>query len=261
MGHTLREDLTGSHVLHAGSDLLSIGGSVICKLQVDGLDLISLGPDDLSALHGGNGLVTPELDDHRSLVEANASVVRSGLDGDGPASLQEIPEGGLKAVGVLVPHPQGSVLGAGHDNGQCRVEDSGGDVALVTNQGVHTAPRLVIPDPDGLVVGSGDQVRLLPTRAVLDTVHTFGVPVQAEMGGGGPASDSPHSDAAVKRTRRKDMVVLRVPLHHHHVVGVPLEGLRVLPILVPIPQTNRHIVGTRQEVGQGGMHGQVPNVI
>ena len=51
-----------------------------------------------------------------------------------------------------------------------------------------------------------------------------------------------YSNSAIERGRRKCVGVFRVKSDHHYVVAVPLEDLHALPLLVPIPQLDQHIV-------------------
>ena len=47
-------------------------------LDVDGLDLVVARPDDLAAgVHGGHGLLAPDLDQHRPLIVAQAHTAAS----------------------------------------------------------------------------------------------------------------------------------------------------------------------------------------
>mmetsp|Transcript_51914 Transcript_51914/g.151198 ORF Transcript_51914/g.151198 Transcript_51914/m.151198 type:complete len:380 (+) Transcript_51914:1510-2649(+) len=263
MRDVLREDLGGAHVLHAQRQALAVrhAGALVQQLEVRGLDLVAARPDDLAAVHGGDGLLAAELDHHRALVVADGRGVGALQYGDGPNALEEVVQRGLEPVGRGVPNAHGVVLAAREDDGQGRVEEGCRDIVRMTGEGLDTVVRLVVPDLDGAVVGPGHQVGLVSAGRVLDAIDAALVAVHGEVGARVVARDAPHLDGAIQGARREDGGVLRVPLAHHHVVRVALEDVGVLPILVPVPELDGHVVGTGEEVGHARVHGDVSDVI
>ena len=52
----------------------------------------------------------------------------------------------------------------------------------------------------------------------------------------------PHLDGPVEGGTGKLVVVLGVEYNHHHIVGVTLKHLTALPLLIPVPQLDQHVI-------------------
>mmetsp|Transcript_29145 Transcript_29145/g.66075 ORF Transcript_29145/g.66075 Transcript_29145/m.66075 type:complete len:475 (-) Transcript_29145:497-1921(-) len=240
----LGEDLRCAHLLDRQRDALTVPGrhALINKLEVRRLDLVSLGKDDLAAVHGGHRLLTAQLDDDSAFIVADGCGVGAVERGDGPDALEEVVEGGLEAVGGAVPDAHGAILAAGEDDGQRGVEKRGRDIIRVAGERLDAMLGLVVPDLHSAVIRPGYQVGLLAPRGVLDAVYAALVTGEGEVGCRIAASDAPDLDGAIQGARREDGVVLGVPLGHHDVVRVALKDLAHLPVLLPVPELNRHVV-------------------
>lgn len=59
---------------------------------------------------------------------------------------------------------------------------------------------------------------------------------------GGQQRTLTHLDNAVEGGRGEGVVVLGIDDDLHHVVGVALEHLLAAPLLVPVPQFDRHVI-------------------
>lgn len=68
-------------------------------------------------------------------------------------------------------------------------------------------------------------------------------------------------DSPIERCRRESIGILGVENELHDVVGVPFEHLNALPVLVPIPQLNNHIIRAGDKIGLSRMNGEAANVI
>ena len=107
----------------------------------DGRDhLVVLGPDQLArGIHGHRGLFATQFDHHDSIIEPNRDALLSLLVCDAPSSFQAIVERLFKAIGVGVPYPDRSVLGARDDDGELRVVAGKADVVGVALAGKQLA--------------------------------------------------------------------------------------------------------------------------
>ena len=65
------------------------------------------------------------------------------------------------------------------------MERHSGDVLRMSFQRLHTRLVLVVPYLDEAVVCAGDQVRLVTSRVVIQTVHALLVTLKCEIGGAG----------------------------------------------------------------------------
>mmetsp|Transcript_46336 Transcript_46336/g.148398 ORF Transcript_46336/g.148398 Transcript_46336/m.148398 type:complete len:371 (-) Transcript_46336:1547-2659(-) len=262
MGEALRVHIGGAELLDGEGEALAVHELEVRgeRLDVHGLDLVVLGPDNLArGVHGGDGLLAADLDHDGALVVADGDLVGAPDIPEGPHALQAVVERALETVGRRVPHLDRAVLGAGHDDGELRVKGHARHVVGVALEGLHALLGLVVPDLDQLVVRARDEVGLVAAREVVDAVHPLLVPLQGEVGDGLP--DTPHLDGAVQGCRGEGVGVLGVEAHLHDVVGVPLEHLGALPILAPVPELDEHVIGGRQEVGHGGVHRHAPDVV
>lgn len=97
------------------------------------------------------------------------------------------------------------------------------DVLSVTVQGVDTRLRLVIPDLDESVVGTGHEVRFVASGIVVDAIDALVVALHREIRRS--RAEIPNFDCLIQTGRRKCVVVLRVDDELHHVMTVTLEHL------------------------------------
>ena len=119
---------------------------------------------------------------------------------------------------------------------------SEGNIAGVALQSRNERLGRVIPNLDGLVVRSGEEVGLIGGRVVIDVVDTLClVGLQSEVGVGG--AKVPDLDGSVQTSRCKSVGILRVNRHAHDIVAVTLEDLNTLPTLLPIPKLDCHVIG------------------
>ena len=72
---------------------------------------------------------------------------------------------------------------------------------------------------------------------------------------------SPDLDAPIQTSRGESVGILGVELDHHDIVRVPLEELSAFKIAIPIPQLDGHVVTASEEVGQGGVHLHISDVV
>lgn len=68
-------------------------------------------------------------------------------------------------------------------------------------------------------------------------------------------------NGAVERSRGESVRVLRVEGYLHDVVRVALKHLQALPILVPVPELDEHVVRAREDQRLCGMHSDAADVI
>ena len=162
-------------------------------------------------------------------------------------------------VRSAVPDANRAVLSAGQDDGQLRVEARGDDVVGVAWHRRDAALRLVVPNLDGVVVRTRDEVRLVTTGVVVDAVHAAVVTLQREVGHVG--GEAPYLHRAVQRRGGEGVGVLGVELHHHHVVGVALEYPGALPVAVPVPHPDLQVVGHCQYQRQRRVDGDAADVV
>lgn len=60
-------------------------------------------------------------------------------------------------------------------------------------------------------------------------------------------SQAPNLDGPVQTCRGKGVGILRVDGQAHYVVAVTLKRLNALPVLLPVPELNRHIITSGQD--------------
>ena len=84
-----------------------------------------------------------------------------------------------------------------------------GDIARVAFEGSYQSFRGVIPDLDRLVVGSGQDVRLVGLRIIVDMVDTLGL-MCLEGKVGVARAQTPYFHRPVKAGRCKGVCVLLV---------------------------------------------------
>ena len=68
-----------------------------------------------------------------------------------------------KRKNTPVPETHGAILTRTDDHRQTGVEAHTADVVAVALQGLQTGFGLVVPDFDGAVIGTGQQIRLVST--------------------------------------------------------------------------------------------------
>jgi hypothetical protein len=66
-------------------------------------------------------------------------------------------------------------------------------------------------------------------------------------------SQSPYLDRSIQTGGRKGIGILGIEFDLHDIMRMSFKDLRTIKSTIPIPQFNRHIVRTRQDVGQTGM--------
>ena len=129
----------------------------------------------------------------------------------------------------------------------------------VAIQSLNARFRLVVPHFDQSVVCTGDEVGSITPSVVIDGVDPPFVSLQGEIGNRG--AQRPHLDGAIQRGGCKCVGVLWVEHHLHYVVAVPFKDLGARPPAIPIPQLDQHVVGAGEDDGEGGVHGNVANVV
>ena len=129
----------------------------------------------------------------------------------------------------------------------------------VTLQCLHARFRLIIPNLRQLIVRTGDEIRTVPAGEVVDAVYPLLVPFQRKVAHG--RRHVPHLYGAIERRARKCIRVLGVENHVHDVVRVSLEHHRAIPLSLPIPKLDEHVVRTRHHVRLRRVHRDRSNVI
>mmetsp|Transcript_24115 Transcript_24115/g.50481 ORF Transcript_24115/g.50481 Transcript_24115/m.50481 type:complete len:234 (-) Transcript_24115:91-792(-) len=139
------------------------------------------------------------------------------------------------------------------------MEEHAADIVRVSVQRVHDRFRLVIPNLDGAIIGTREDVRLVPTWVIIDAVYPPFVSLQRVMRQW--TSQPPNLDAPIKTRRRKGVGIFGIELDHHNVVRMPLEQLGTIKPAIPIPALDGHIITARQKVRKGGMDLHVTDII
>mmetsp|Transcript_65615 Transcript_65615/g.136668 ORF Transcript_65615/g.136668 Transcript_65615/m.136668 type:complete len:438 (+) Transcript_65615:2-1315(+) len=243
VAEALRVDLAVPQLLHLEGDALAVDEAVGARaLHVHHLHLVVLRPDDLAAalVHGGDGLLLAHLDDGAALVVAQAHAVRALAARDAPHALHAVVERVLQRERARVEDAHRPVLAAGDDHGEVRVEGDTADILRVVGERLHAVAALVVPDLDSRVVCAADEEGLIAACEVVDAVDALFVPLQREVRLRGV--QPPHLDRAVKRGGGERVRVLGVEHHLHDIVRMPLVHLFAIPVLLPIPDLDRHVV-------------------
>jgi hypothetical protein len=254
----LRVDLTNVELFRGDRQPLAVGGLLaVLLVQVDEGDLVVAGDDDLSrGVHARERVLVSQLYSDRPLVVPDRHVVGALERGDRPAALKGVVESILQPIGHRVPDLDRAVLRPGEDDGQLRVAANSCDVVSVPLHGRHALLRLVVPHLDCEVVGAGDEVGPVASLEVVDAVDALVVALEREVWLERPKA--PHLDRSIQRRGREGVRILGVERHHHHIVGVALVRLRIQPPLVPIPQSDGHIIRRGEEQRLGGVDGDAP---
>ena len=158
-----------------------------------------------------------------------------------------------------MPNSQRPVFATGDDDRQLRVKRHRTDVVRVPVQRLHARFRLVIPNLHQLIVRARNQIRPIPTGKVIHAVHPFLVAFQRKVRR--RLANRPHLDGSIQTRRRERVRIFRVKARLHHVVRMALKNLHAIPIFLPRPQLNQHIVRTRQYERLRRVHAHRPNVI
>mmetsp|Transcript_4721 Transcript_4721/g.10702 ORF Transcript_4721/g.10702 Transcript_4721/m.10702 type:complete len:228 (+) Transcript_4721:1933-2616(+) len=186
------------------------------------LNFIILGPNDLTGtVHGYNCIVRSEFYYHATFIETNGkfgSLLRSGK---GPCALHSVIERCFCTVCSALPQSYSTILGRRTNEGKLGMEENRTDIVSVSIQRVHDRFRLIIPNFHGAIIGSRENVRLVPRGVIINTVHSALVSLQGVMGEGTP--QPPNLDTAIQRSGCKRIRILGVELDHHDIVGMPLE--------------------------------------
>ena len=240
-------------------------------------------------VHAHHGRFGAQLDHRAALVEADTQLhikkgrcpnLRAVVDRlDAPHSAAAVVQRHLATVGHAVPDANRAVLAACDDHRQLRVEENARDVLRVALERLDARLRLVIPDADrlwvrlekqkNLVVRSRHQIGLVAGNGVVDAIHAHFVFVEREEGGGGV--QSPHLDRVVQSARRERVTVLGIESDLHHVMRVAFVGLRVngiaksyshqLPVLLPVPQLDCHVVTAGEDQRLRRMDVDAANIV
>lgn len=261
-----------------------------------------LGPDDLArGFHGDSGFFTTEFDDDRALVVTQGNVITALLVRDTPGALETVVEGVFEAVGIRVPDADGTVLGAGHDDGQLRMERGKVDILAVTFEGLDAVLVLVVPDLDQasngvsirvregypcqclLVIGTRNQVGFVTAVVIVNKVDALLVPLEGEVGH--VRAERPNLDDTIETSRGECVGVFRVEGQVHHKVGVTFKDLQrgrrekevvtrvcvwanarwtylnTLPALLPVPQTNGHVIRAREKQRLSRMDSETADIV
>mmetsp|Transcript_23077 Transcript_23077/g.35642 ORF Transcript_23077/g.35642 Transcript_23077/m.35642 type:complete len:215 (+) Transcript_23077:2412-3056(+) len=126
-------------------------------------------------------------------------------------------------------------------------------------EGVDDTLGLIIPNLDSAIVCPGQDVGLITTGVVINTVDTALMSLKGVVWH--RTAKSPNFDAPIKTGRGKGVSILGVEANHHDVVGMPFEELCVFKTTIPVPKLDGHIVTTSEEVWQGGMDLDISDVI
>lgn len=120
--------------------------------------------------------------------------------------------------------------------------------------------RGVIPNLDGAIIGSGQEIWLVRLRVVFDMVDSLRLMrLESEVGRGTP--QTPDFDGAIQTGGSKSVCVLGVDGQTHDIVRVALKHLHALPLLVPIPQLNGHVIAGGEHKWLRGMHDNGADVV
>jgi len=72
---------------------------------------------------------------------------------------------------------------------------------------------------------------------------------------------TPYLDGPIQRRGGKRIAVLRVELDLHDIVSMSFKDLGALESSIPVPELDRHVIGGGQDIRQGRVNFQRPNVI
>ena len=118
------------------------------------------------------------------------------------------------------------------------MEQNRGYVLRVALERLDARFGLVVPDADRLrsqngetgylVVGAGEEIRLVSRGGVAETVHAGFVLVEGVVGRA--RVETPDLDRVVERAGSERVAVVGVELHLHHIMGMALVGLMVSEI-------------------------------
>mmetsp|Transcript_20282 Transcript_20282/g.32462 ORF Transcript_20282/g.32462 Transcript_20282/m.32462 type:complete len:603 (-) Transcript_20282:150-1958(-) len=265
VAHVRRVKLSRAEVVHAQlrhhraiRHRRKLGGAA--TQQLEQLNVVVARPHHFAAaVHRRHRLFLPERQHDGALVKADRHAVASRQARHAPHALHAIVQRRLQAVRARVPQLDRAILGATDNHRQRRMKGHRRNVRAVPFQGRDARLGLVVPHLDQVVVGAAHQKWPFTAAIVRDGVHAAFVPFQREMRH--RRVEAPDFDTAIERRRRKRVVVLWIDRNLHHIVGVPFKNDGVLPVIVPIPQLDAHVVGRTENEGQTRMHRNTANVV
>ena len=158
-----------------------------------------------------------------------------------------------------MPNSQRPVFAAGDDDRQLRVKRHRTNIVRVSIQSLHARFRLVIPNLHQLIVRAGNQIRSIPAGKIIHAIHPFLVTFQREIRS--RLANRPHLHGSIQTRRRERVRIFRIKARLHDVVRMTFENLHAIPIFLPRPQLNQHIVRARQHERLRRVHAHGPDVI
>jgi hypothetical protein len=131
------------------------------------------------------------------------------------------------------------------------MEANRGDIVRMAEQGLQTSASLVIPNLDHVVVSTREEIWLVSSRIVINTVDSLLVRLQREVRS--VRGEAPHFDRSIQGSRGKGVGVTRIDPSHHDIMRMPFEDLDAIKVFVPIPQLDAHVVGRAEESQRRGI--------
>jgi len=118
---------------------------------------------------------------------------------------------------------------------------------------------LIIPNADSFVIATGDQVGFVAAVVVIDAINALVVAFEGEIGDWG--AEVPNFDGMIQRGGSKGVGVLWIELDLHDVVRMALEHHGAIPIFIPVPGLDEHVIGTTDDDGESRMYADATDVI
>lgn len=162
-----------------------------------------------------------------------------------------------KCIGV--PHAHCAIFRSREDDWQFWMENGNTDILRVAFECLDARHVLVVPDFYKTVIRAAHHIRLLPSSVVIDPIDSSIVAREGEVGHRWP--QIPHFNGLVQRGWCESIGVFGVESDTHDVVGVAFKTYHILPILVPVPQFNLHIIGTGEDERECWMDGNATNIV
>mmetsp|Transcript_28668 Transcript_28668/g.47449 ORF Transcript_28668/g.47449 Transcript_28668/m.47449 type:complete len:203 (+) Transcript_28668:1098-1706(+) len=126
-------------------------------------------------------------------------------------------------------------------------------------QGVNDGFGLIIPNLDSPIIGTGQNVRFITGRIIVNAIDTTFMSLEGVMRS--VRAEAPDLDGSIQRCRSKGVAVLGVKLDLHDVMGVSFKHLGTIKATFPVPQLDSHVIRRRKDVGEGRMDFEGTNVI
>lgn len=150
-------------------------GFIAAKLWVQ---VVKSGVEEGGVKEGVEGTY---FDDNNTIVKTNGYFVSAFSESETPRSFESVAQCVFNTVCTTIPDLDCTVFTSTHDDWEVRVEDSEGNIVGVAFHCLDATLGEVIPDFDGLVISSGDEVWFIRARVEVDIVYPFVVGFHGEV--------------------------------------------------------------------------------